>query len=69
MNPATLGFLRAIGTVVLMSVLTYLGDASHLNGILSATLATVISAFALAIEHSIAATTGTALFGAVTVRK
>jgi len=68
MSPSTLGFIRAIGTVVLMSVLTYLGDSAHLNGIVSATAATIISALALALEHSIESSTGNALFGAVRSR-
>lgn len=65
MNPSTLGFIRAIGVVVLVSVLTYLGDASHLSGIASEGLATLIAALALAVEHAIENSSGNALFGAV----
>jgi hypothetical protein len=69
MNPATLGFVRALGTVALVAVLSYLGDAAHLSGIVSDSLATVIAALALGLEHSIESQTGNGLFGAVKVRK
>ncbi len=68
MSPALLGFIRGLGTIILMAVLTYLGDASHLNGIVSALGATLISGIALSIEHSIEGVTGNALFGAVRSR-
>lgn len=69
MNPSTLGFIRALGVAVVMAVVSYLADASHLNGVVSAGLATIISALALAIEHSIEGSTGNALFGAVRTQK
>lgn len=69
MNPAILGLIRGIGVAILMAVLTYLGDASHLNGILSGSLAAIISGVALMIEHSIENSTGNALFGAVRTQK
>lgn len=68
MNPALLGFIRGLGTVVLTAFLAYLGDASHLNGIVSVGIAAVISSIALAIENSIAHSSGSALFGAARVR-
>lgn len=68
MNPALLGFCRAIGVVVLSSVLAYIGDAAHLNGIVDGVLATIISGAALALEHSIEQSSGNALFGAVKTR-
>lgn len=68
MNQTTLGLVRGLGVAVLMAVLTYLGDAAHLNGILSGSLAAIVSGVALMIEHSIEASSGSALFGAVKVR-
>jgi hypothetical protein len=48
----------------LVSVLSYVGDATHLN-FLTPTTATLLAGLALALEHAIEAKTGNALFGAV----
>lgn len=69
LSPAQLGALRALGVVVLMAVLTWLGDTANLNGIVSTSVAAVISMIALGIEHTLASGTGTAMFGAVTLTK
>ena len=45
------GFLRGIGAVILFGILNYVGTAANLNGIVSASAATVISGLALALEH------------------
>jgi hypothetical protein len=66
-SPAVLGFLRTLLTVAIISVLSYLGDAAHLNGVVSASVATLIAALAMGAEHAIEANTGKALFGAVRV--
>ena len=64
-SPAVLGALRALGVVVLMAVLTWLGDATNLQGIFNPAVNAIISMVALAIEHSLASGTNSALFGAV----
>ncbi len=64
-SPAVLGFIRAIGVVVLTAILAYLGDASHLTGVFTPYIAAIISGLALALENSIEAKSGNALFGAV----
>lgn len=64
-SPALLGLIRGLGTAVLLAGLTYLGDVSHLNGILSVSVATIVSALALSLEHYIEGKNGNALFGAV----
>ncbi len=69
MSPALLGFLRGVLFAVVVAILTYLGDATNLSNLLNPTTASVVAALALAIEHSIEAKTGNALFGTVTVRK
>jgi hypothetical protein len=69
MNPSTLGFIRALGVAVVMAIVSYLADVPHLNGVVSTSAAVIISAIALAIEHSIASSTGKALFGAVRTQK
>ncbi len=69
MSPKVLGFVRGIGTVVLVAILAYLGDAVHLSVFMSDSLATVIAAAALAAEHGIEAKGGGALFGTVRVRQ
>lgn len=65
MNPAILGLVRGLGVVVATAVLTYFGDAAHLNGIVSVSVAGIISSLALMLEHAIEDNTGKALFGAV----
>lgn len=65
LSPAVLGFMRGLGVAIVVAVLTYLGDAANLNGLVSPTLAALIAAIALAAEHGIQAKTGNALFGAV----
>lgn len=65
MSPALLGFLRGIGMVVLAAVLSYLGDEANLSGIVSASLATIVSGIALSLEHSLESKGKGALFGAV----
>lgn len=69
MNPSTLGLIRGLGIAVLMAVLTYVGDASHLSGVLSTSIAAIVSAVALMVEHSIEGSTGKALFGTVRTRE
>ena len=61
-----LGALKGLLFVVVMAVLTFLGDATHLQGIFSPEVNSVISMVALAIENSLAAKSGsTAMFGAI----
>lgn len=67
-TPAQLGFIRAFGTGILLFVLAYLGDASHLSGVVSDTIALIISALALSLEHQIESNSGKALFGSTKVR-
>jgi hypothetical protein len=69
MNPFVLGLVRGLGAVILAAVLTYLGDASHLTGVVTPYVATIIAALALALEGHIEGKTGAALFGAVRVQK
>lgn len=65
MNPKLLGFLRSVGSVAIVAVLTWLGDIAHLSEFVSLPLATLISGAALAAEHAIEANGKGALFGAV----
>lgn len=66
LSPAQLGLIRGLGVAVLMSVLTFFGDAAHLNGLLSPLIATLVSSLALSLENHLSAKGDTALFGAVT---
>jgi hypothetical protein len=69
MSPSLLGFIRGIAFAVVVAVLSFIGDATHLTGILNPETAAFVAALALAIEHGIEAKTGNALFGAATVRR
>jgi hypothetical protein len=68
MNPTLkaglIGFVRAIGVIIIGSVLTYVGHADNLT-FLSPTVAALVAGLALALENAITAKTGSALFGAV----
>lgn len=59
-----IGFVRGLGSVVLFTVLAYVGQADHLT-FLSPVAAGLVSAIALAIEGAIQSGTGKALFGTV----
>lgn len=65
LSPAVIGFIRGLGMVALLAVLTYLGNAANLTGIVTPVLATLIASGALAFENSLTAKTGNALLGAV----
>lgn len=64
-SPALLGALRALGVVVLLAILNWLGNATNLQGIFSMPVDSIIAMIALGIEHSLSAGSGTALFGSV----
>lgn len=66
LTPAQLGALRGLGVIIVMAVLTWLGDASHLNGLVSAGTATLIAVFASSVEQHLSDGSATALFGTVT---
>lgn len=68
-TPAQLGALRALGTLVLFTVLTWLGDTTHLAPFVNSTVASIISMLALGIEHNVESASGKALFGNATVRR
>ncbi len=64
-NQAVLGFLRSVASVVVFSavlaVLSFLADATHLNGVVNDSLAALIAAIASAAEHSWESRNGTAV--------
>lgn len=66
LSPAQLGIVRGLGVALLMSVLTYFGDAAHLNNVVSPLIAALVSSLALSLENHLSAKGDTALFGAVT---
>ena len=68
-SPALLGAIRGLGFVLLVAVLGWLGDATNLQGIFSPAVDSLIAIIALAIEHSIEAKTGSAMFGAIKIQK
>ena len=53
---------------MLIAVLNWFGDATNLAGIFSPAVDSIIAMIALAIEHSMASQTGSALFGAIKTR-
>lgn len=71
-SPKVLGFIRSILGIAIwgaaMSVLTFFSDATHLNGFVDGSLATLIAGVAGALEHSMAANGQGAIFGAIPQR-
>ena len=67
LSPAIAGFIKGLLMVIVLAVVSYLGDSAHLSGILSPALATIAAGLFSAIESSLKASSGgsTALFGAV----
>ncbi len=72
-SAAALGLLRTVASVVVFSVvlaiLGFFADATHLHGVVNDGLAGLIAAVAGAAEASWAAKNSTALFGAIAIRK
>ncbi len=68
-SPGVLGFARTVLSVALwsaaMAVLSYLSDATHLNGLVNGSLAILIAGGAGVIEHQMETKGSGALFGAV----
>lgn len=70
LSPSIIGFIKALGVVVIASVASYLADAAHLTGVLNPVIATVVAALAASFESYLKANSGntTALFGTVSVK-
>ncbi len=68
LNPAVLGLVRGLGFTVLLAVLSFVGNAANLHGLVNESLAGLIAAGALALEHSLESKGEGALFGAVNRR-
>lgn len=64
-SPAILGLLRAIGVMLVVSLVHFLGDAANLTPFMSSSVASIVAMISLAFEHSIEEKTGSALFGAI----
>jgi hypothetical protein len=65
MKPAILGFARSLGILVLITVLSYISDATNLAFVGNPWFEALIASMALAIEHQLEAKTGRAMFGAM----
>ena len=65
LSASQIGFIRGLGFTALLAILTYLGNSAHLAGVVTTSVATIISSLALAWENSLTAKTGNALLGAV----
>lgn len=70
-SPAVAGFIKGLGIVLLVSFLSYLGDATHLSGIMNPVVATMIAALASSFESHLKSESDnkTALFGSVAIKK
>lgn len=70
-SPATAGFIKNIVMVIIFAVVAYLGDAVHLTGILSPSLALIVASLFSGLESKMKAKDDgkTALFGTLSVHK
>lgn len=69
LSPGWAGFLKGLLGVIVLVVVSYLGDVSHLTGILNPTVAALAAGLFSALESKLKADSNgtTALFGAVRV--
>ena len=66
--PSTLiGFLRGLGLVVLLAVLSWLANAANLSGLVNPTVGSLIAVIALTLEHAFSPA-GTVFAGTIGVR-
>lgn len=70
-SPTVAGFLKGLFIVIVLSIVSYLGNVAHLTGILNPMLATIVASVFSAIESKMKAKDdgNTAFFGAVKVKK
>lgn len=68
MTPEQISFVKSILTVVIVSALSYLGEASNLQSVLNPYTATIVAGLAASLETLLKGKTGNALFGAVAVK-
>lgn len=69
MSPAIAGFLKGILGVVVIAIVSYFGDASHLSGIVNLGTATIVAGLFSSLESYLKSQSGntTALFGAAKI--
>ena len=69
-TPAFAGFVKGLLIVVVLAVVSFMGDQANLTGIMSPVLATLVASIFSSVESSMKAKSGgnTALFGAVTIK-
>ena len=67
-NPAIIGLVRGAGVAAIIAVLTYLGNAGNLTGILNPATASLVASLVLMVEHMIEGKSGNAWFGLATSR-
>ncbi len=65
MSPAILGFVRGLGLVAIIAILSYAGDITNLGFLANPWLETLVASIAMSIEQSIEAKTGRVLLGTV----
>lgn len=70
-SPSTAGFLKGLLIVVVLAVVSFLGDAAHLTGVLNPVLAALVAGVFSGIESKMKANTDgeTGLFGAVSIKQ
>jgi hypothetical protein len=69
MSSTQAAFWRHLGVIVLFAILSFLCDAANFNGILSAGTAAIVAGLAGTLDSYLEKTSGTALMGAVTVKR
>lgn len=69
-SPALAGFIKGLLIVVVLAVVSFLGDSANLTGVLSPVLATLVAGLFSSLESSMKAKSdgNKALFGAVSVK-
>lgn len=64
-SPALAGFIKGVLGVVVIAIVSYLGDSSHLSGVLNLGAATIVAGLFSSLESYLKSQSGntTALFG------
>lgn len=65
LTPAQLGAARALGAILLTTVLTWLANSANLTGVVPPMVSAIIAALAASAEAHVADSKSTAFFGAV----
>lgn len=71
LSPAWIGFIKALGVVIVYAVVAFATDATHLNSVLGPAAAAIVAGLAASLESYLKSQSQntTALFGAIKIKR